>query len=264
MMLKIIFAALSLAFICVSIALGWMHPALAILAGVGVYLALHILYLLFLFIWSLFLPTSKEKVRYRPVCAAVTRFTVAWILDVFHVAVRPEGVEKLPEGPFVLVQNHRSRFDPMVVYRVIRGRKMGFISKQENMKIPIAGPFIHNAGFLAMDRSNPLQSMRILRKAASMVKDEGFSMTIYPEGTRNKTSDTLLDFKPGAFFMAKRAGVPIVVSVVENTARIAKHFFWINPVPFRILEVIPAKTVAEKSEEELSAICREIMQNALS
>ena len=262
-MLSYLFKALSAAFDAVAIAVWGWNPALAILAGFGVYINLQVLYLIFLYIWSLFLPNTKEKVRYRPVCAFMTRVTIDWLLDLFHVVVKTQGLEKLPGEPFVLVQNHRSRFDPMIVYHVLRGRKKGFISKKENMKIPIAGSFIHNAGFLPMDRENALQSMRTLRQAANMVKNEGFCMTIYPEGTRNKFSQPLLDFKEGAFYMAKKAGAPIVVTVVENTASIAPHFYFFNRVPFKVLSVIPKETVAEKSDAELAEICRGIMLDAL-
>ena len=263
-MLSYLFKALGVAFDVFAIVKWGWNPAFAILIGAFFYINLQVIYLFLLYIWSLFLPNEKEKVRYRPVCAFMTRITISWILDVFHVLIRAEGLEKLPREPFVLVQNHRSRFDPMIVYHVLRSRKLGFISKKENMKIPIAGSFIHNAGFLPMDRENALQSMRTLRQAANMVKNEGFCMTIYPEGTRNKLSQPLLDFKEGAFYMAKKAGAPIVITVVENTASIAPHFYWFNRVPFRVLSVIPADVVAEKSDEELALLCREEMLKALS
>ncbi len=263
-MLSWFFKLCGVAFDVVAIVIWKWNPVPAILAGAGVYVDLQVVYLFFLYIWSLFLPNTKEKVRYRPVCAFMTRITIDWILSVFHVCVKCEGMEKLPKEPFVLVQNHRSRFDPMIVYRVIRDRKMGFISKKENMRIPIAGPFIHNAGFLPMDRENPLQALRTLNKAASMVKDEGFSMTIYPEGTRNKFSQPLLEFKPGAFVTAKKAGAPVVITVTENTAAIAPHFYWFNRVPFRVLEVIPAEEVAGMKPEEIASRCRDVMLAALT
>ena len=66
------------------------------------------------------------------------------------------------------------------------------------------------------------------------------SMGIYPEGQTNKTEEPLLPFRNGAFKIAQKAKVPIVVCVIENTEKILKNFPWQpTTVNLKVLEVLP-------------------------
>lgn len=254
--MNLLFKILALLFDLLGIFLWRWHPALSLLAGLGVYLALQAAYVVLLFLISLFLPKGEKTDRSLPFCRFFVRLTATWVLDLFRIKIELTGAELLPEEPYVLIQNHRSRFDPMVVCRALKKTKMGYISKIENFKIPIVGAFIRNAGFLALDRENPLQAMRILRKGAKMVREDGFCITIYPEGTRNLSGSGLLEFKPGAFVLAKKAAAPLVVSAVAYVGR-ASNPFRRTRVRFAVLGVLSKEEVAALSPEALAEKCRE-------
>lgn len=241
------FIATALAFVfCAELSAVWV-----ILMPLCIYFGLLFVYLLSLFVASLFFgnrPVEKTS----PVCRFFVWLSMDWLMSFFRVRITLKGKELLPRERMVLVSNHVSDFDPMVVLAVLR-RKIAFISKESNFKIPIVGPFIRKAGFLAIDRENALRAMRTLKKASELMAAENLDMGIYPEGTRSKTGE-LLEFKTGAFVLAKRSKAPVVILSPKGTDRIAHNIpFRSTKVELHVLEVLPPQRVAEMSLDELSA-----------
>jgi len=134
-------------------------------------------------------------------------------------------------------------------------------SKIENMRIPIAGPIIRKIGFIPLDRDNPLRAMRSIHAAARLVSQKGYTMGIYPEGTRSRTEE-LLEFKIGAFVLAKKAKAPLVITRITGTRSYRGRFpFRSTPVTFEVLEVLDAEAVADQKPEELAEYCRNRISN---
>ena len=221
------------------------------------------LFFVFLFVSSLFLPQTKPVTKPKPFCAFMIRTTMAWLMQIFRVKIKLTGTELLPKEPCILVSNHRSDFDPMAVLAVLKGRKLAYISKDANFKIPIVGNYIHNAGFLAIDRGNGMRALRTLVQAAKMIENEGVDIGIYPEGTRSKSGE-LLRFRPGAFILSKRANAPIVVMVTKGTESITKNaFLRKTTVELKILGVISIEKQAELEQDALSTLVREMIEEGL-
>ena len=229
----------------------------------GGFVAFTLLYILILLVWALFLPKRKPVKKPKPVCTFMIYLTMDWLMKLMRVRVKLTGLEKLPNEPCLWVSNHRSDFDPMTVLAVLRKRRIAYISKEANFKIPIVGNFIHHAGFLAIDRGNGMRAMRTLKQAAELMKNEGVDIGIYPEGTRSKTGE-LLRFKSGAFLLAKKAEAPIAVLTTKGTDRIPKNFpFRATTVEIEILTVIDRETVMETEREELTERVRNIIEENL-
>lgn len=260
-MLWYLFMALSVAFALFLRLSGALDLLFAILAGVGCFLALNTAFLLYIFVVSLFC-TSREPVeKPNPYLKHLSYVTMDWILKVFRVRVTGRNLDRLPREPVVIISNHLSRFDPMALFCLEHKRRLAFVSKIENMKAPIAGPVLYRIGFLALERDNPLQAMRMIRTGAKMVRENGFSIGIYPEGTRN-TTDELLPFKPGAFVMAQKAGAPVAVTVIRGVRGASRKLF--TRASIEVLQVIPAEEVASKKPEELAKETEEIVRLALA
>ena len=218
----------------------------------------------FLFVVSLFCKGKEPPEEDRGFCRTLAYHTMDCILVLFGFRLKGEGMEKIPDEPCVIVCNHLSRFDPMVTFVLLRGRLLSFVSKKENMRIPIAGPILQKIGYVALDRENPLRAMRAIHTAAKRVKNQGYTVGIYPEGTRSKSGE-LLEFKTGAFVLAKKADCPIVISSIRGT----NHPKFGYPLrrataTFTVLDVVSAQLVAEKKPEELSALCYDTIQGHLS
>ncbi len=237
----------------------WWYLPLAI----GAFLALNIVFLIFIFLWSLMLG-KKENRREHPFIRRATVRTVGWILNVLRIRVTLEGRELMPDGPVVLVSNHRSDFDPMAAMVAFSRRRLAFISKESNLHIPIAGPFVRRCWFLPIDRENPRRAIRTIKEGARLVREVGLDMGIYPEGTRSRTGGPL-PFKEGAFMMAKWADAPIVLMTTEGTEKIAgRAFFHRNHVRLRVIEVIPREEVAAMSVGELTTRAERALRAALN
>ena len=226
------------------------------------YVALNALFFLGLWFSTIFLP-KKDPIDKPRNFYGIIQFVCDWAMTALRVKINFNGMEKLPNEPFVLVSNHVSNFDPVVVLAKVKGRKIAFISKPSNFKIPVAGPYTHNAGFLAIDRENAMKAMRTIKRAAELVVSEQMIMGIYPEGTRSKTGE-LLEFKEGAFLLAKRAKAPVVVMTTKGTNEIAKRMVLRSTkVDLNVIEIIEAETVQNMKLSDLSAHVRESIANAL-
>lgn len=241
----------------------WWQTALLALGGfVGAFLALNVLFLLLLFVISLFFPKGEPKKESR-FWRRWTVHAVRWILDMLRVRVKVEGRELLPEEPVVLVSNHRSDFDPMATMVAFSHRPLVYISKESNLRIPIAGAFVRRCHFLPIDRENPRSALATLKHAASLMREEGLDIGIYPEGTRSYKGGPK-PFKEGAFLMAKQAGAPIVLMTTEGTEEIAGHVILRrNIVRLRVLRVISAEEVAATTARELTRLSEETLLAAL-
>ena len=186
-----------------------------------------------------------------------------WLMTFLRIKITIKGREKLPQEPCVLICNHQSDFDPMTVLAALPERKIAYISKPSNFKIPIVGPFIFHAGFLSIDRENGVRALRTLKVAATRMKEIGVDIGIYPEGTRSRTGK-LLRFKSGAFVLAKDANAPIVVMSTKGTDQVSKGVLYRRvKVEMEILEVIDREKVQALSCEELSAYSKELIEISL-
>lgn len=236
----------------------WLLPIF-----VGVFAALNASFFLVLWFSTIFLPGVNKPIEKTRNFYGIIWFVCDWICSLLRVKIDFKGMEKFPEEPFVLVSNHISNFDPVVVLAKVKGRKIAFISKPSNFKIPVAGPYTHNAGFLAIDRENAMKAMRTIKRAGELVVSEQMIMGIYPEGTRSKTGE-LLEFKEGAFLLAKRAKAPVVVITTKGTNQIAKNkMIKRSKVELDVIEIIDKETVQSMKLGDLSAHVRESIANAL-
>ena len=180
------------------------------------------------------------------------------------VRLTKSGFEKLPENErFVVVCNHRSMFDPLTAIDAFRGYDMSYISKPENFKLPLVGPYMYGIGSVAIDRENDRQALKDILQAADYIKRGLCSMCIYPEGTRSKDAE-LLPFHAGSFKLAQKAGVGIAVAAVDGTEKVKNRLFRKTKVHLAILDFIPAEKVKEMKATELADYSRNMIMEHLN
>lgn len=197
-----------------------------------------------------------------------------WLLDVLssvaiwvsRISLKAEGLEKLPDdGKFLLVSNHVSAYDPVILLHLLKKYRMMFISKPENFDIPIAGFLMKKSGFLAIDRENPRNALKIIYDAADFITAKECPAVIYPEGTRNKAPENgLLPFHSGVFKIAKRAGIPVVVAASCGTEQISRNWpLKKSKVRLKIAAVLDADEISSHNDKEISERVEKIMKAAL-
>jgi 1-acyl-sn-glycerol-3-phosphate acyltransferase len=131
-----------------------------------------------------------------------------------------EGVEHLPRtGPFILVANHCSNVDPLMMgwasgHQI--GRIIHFMAKIEMRRWPIIGWLATQSGVYFVRRGERDRAAQQFSLAALA---DGRPIAIFPEGTRSRVG-RLREGKPGAALIAMRSGAPIVPAAVSGTQRI--------------------------------------------
>jgi 1-acyl-sn-glycerol-3-phosphate acyltransferase len=146
----------------------------------------------------------------------------AWsrlVLTAAGVRVAAEGVEHLDsEGPQVLVANHQSLLDVPALFHALPV-SLRFVAKMELSRVPLFGAAVARAGHVFIDRDNPVQAVETMRKAAERMKDEGFTLGLFPEGTRSPDME-LRRFRRGPFVLAIETGTVLVPVAVDGGPRV--------------------------------------------
>jgi 1-acyl-sn-glycerol-3-phosphate acyltransferase len=114
---------------------------------------------------------------------------------------------------YVLCSNHQSGGDITVLFGTFLPFK--FVSKHTNFRIPFLGWNMSLNRYVRLVRGDP-KSVALMMAECRGWLDRGVSVMMFPEGTRSRTG-RMLPFKPGAFTLAKQAGVPVLPIVIDGT-----------------------------------------------
>ncbi len=230
------------------------------------YIVLALLYMGIAYMISLTINTGKEYEKHSRFHGVMFSLLLEFVLDILRVRIKVSGMDKIPEKQkFLFVSNHISIYDTFVQVAALRKFPMAFISKPDNFKIPIGHRYMVRCRYMSLDRENVRSGAIITKKASKMIADDDSCVGVYPEGTRNRTDETLIEFKPGCFKIAVWAKSPIVISVVHNTNMIKKNFPWKKTnVTMDIIDVLQYEDIKDLTTREISDIVREKMLKALT
>jgi len=127
---------------------------------------------------------------------------------------RIAGREKLPwRGPAVIVANHLSLVDILVLYGLYRPFK--WVSKAELFKVPFVGWNMVLNDYVRLVRGDR-ESIRAMMLRCREYLELGAPVLIFPEGTRSATGE-LQPFRDGAFKLAHEMGCPVIPVIVRGT-----------------------------------------------
>lgn len=127
---------------------------------------------------------------------------------------RIQGRQKLPwRGPAVIVANHLSLVDILVLYGLYRPFK--WVSKAENFKVPAVGWNMVLNDYVRLTRGDR-DSIRAMMSHCRRHLERGSPVLIFPEGTRSRDG-RLQPFKDGAFRLAMEAKVPVIPIAMRGT-----------------------------------------------
>ncbi|MDR2771747.1 MAG: 1-acyl-sn-glycerol-3-phosphate acyltransferase [Clostridiales Family XIII bacterium] len=141
----------------------------------------------------------------------ILKTTTLWgdeIAQKLRVDLRAEGETELPDGPVVFVSNHESYADIPLLCALIRNKQFGFVSKKELSKLPVFGKWIAEIRSVFIERDDARASLKAIEEGVALLR-RGFSLVVFPEGTRSKGGPTGA-FKRGSLRLAVKPGVPVV------------------------------------------------------
>lgn len=121
--------------------------------------------------------------------------------------------KKDSDTTYIFVVNHSNMLDIMVAGGSIIHpfRPLG---KKELLSLPVLG-WIFRFMFLPIDRKSVQSRSRSFQRMVDKL-NEGVSILIFPEGTRNRTPEPLKSFYDGAFRLSVETGVPLLPVVLLN------------------------------------------------
>lgn len=179
-----------------------------------------------------------------------------WLNPVWSVHV--EGREKIRPGvAYVMVANHQSLLDILVLFRLFRHFK--WVSKIENFRVPAVGWNMSLNGYIKLRRGDK-QSIDRMMDACERTLRAGNSIMMFPEGTRS-VDGKLKAFKHGAFTLAQRVGVPLLPIVIDGTSEaLPKRGFVLrghHAIRVHVLDEIPYAAFAHQAVETIMEEVRE-------
>lgn len=221
----------------------WIIPVTLISSGLGVVF----LYFFIIWIFSIFVSTKKRYGRPSTFYYNMMNGFYSFMCQVNGIHIHVTGKEKVPNDRRVLyVCNHISMLDPMVHSIIFGERKIAFITKISNYKIPIGGKFARRACYIPIDRENPRKALESIHIAQGLIKNDVTDIAVYPEGHRGD-SYKMQEFKTGVFLIALKTNCPVVVCTLYGLTKGAKKsIFKKTDVYFDVLDVISPEGISSK------------------
>ncbi len=243
----------------------WLVPVLLIGFFIG-FIILHIIVFILSFLSVSYNSSQDKGAKYYRFLAKIT---VPMILKLARVEINLSGLdkEKVPlDTRLLFVCNHKHDFDSIIMLGVFGEYEIGFIGKKEIFeKMFLVGKVMHKLYGMPIDRENNREGAKTIIKAINILKENKASIGLFPEGYTNRTEEKLLPFRNGAFKIAYKANVPIVVCTVEGTPEIPKRMFRKKTVvDFCIADVIYPSDFKNLSTQELGDKIHDIMEKELS
>ncbi len=154
--------------------------------------------------------TDSHKLWYHKRLCGTFRFLVKIIpgvsFDLQNVA------QETFEKPGIIIANHQSHLDLM--YLLLLNPKIICLTNRWVWRCPFYGWIIRYADFYPVENGIE-DNVDVLRKAI----DKGYSILVFPEGTRSENCD-ILRFHKGAFYLAKQLQVDIIPALIHGIGHV--------------------------------------------
>ena len=220
-------------------------PVLAVLAIVG-----------------LFRPKARNRAAMKMI-----RPAFRFLLFLAGVKLTVIGEDRIPKDTACLfVGNHRSIYDIITAYALIPS-PAGIVAKESLKKIPIFSIWMKFICCLFLNRDDLRSGMEMIKQGTAYIED-GVSMYICPEGTRNKAAEDLplLPFHEGSFRMATKANAPVVPVAINNAIQVWEAHRSSLRATHVVVEFCPPIFTAElerSEKKQLGVTCKAIMEEAM-
>jgi 1-acyl-sn-glycerol-3-phosphate acyltransferase len=186
-----------------------------------------------------------------------------------RVNVECYGLENLPEkNGYILFPNHQGLFDTLLFFET-HGRFFSVVLKKEVANVILVKQVVRLIHAKAMDRSDVRQSMTVIRQVSEEVK-QGRNYIIFPEGTRSRNGNQLLEFKNGAFKSAVYAKCPIVpVAIIDSYKAFDVHsikemtaqIHYLEPITYEMYKGMKTSEIAALVKRRIEAVIEEYGAN---
>ena len=157
------------------------------------------------------------------------------------VPIKRLGFKSIPDGPYIIVGNHLHVLDTVPIALASK-QPVHFLAKNELSNKAIGRWFVKKSQCILVNRDGTdvravMQSMKYLKN--------GESISLFPEGSRNKTDEIFLPFKSGAATLAIRTKTPIIIMIQCKKIRLFHRNYFYFTEPFELTEYYDKKLTEE-------------------
>ena len=184
---------------------------------------------------------------------AIARRWMQFWLYMVGCPLRIKGKEHFKKGEsYIVTCNHNSMMDIPVSCPFIPGANKT-IAKSSFKKVPLFG-FYYMKGAVLVDRKSDISRKKSYDKMKAVLANK-MHMSVYPEGTRNRTDEPLKKFHDGAFKLAVDTGKSIIPAIILHSKKILPPtktlWFWPHKMEMHFLPPISpvGKTTAALRDE---------------
>jgi acyl carrier protein len=207
-----------------------------------------------------------------PMTIGLPRPALAWranrrllriLLRLTATPLRLHGIQRLPAGPCVLVCNHGSYLDGMILIAALP-RPFSFVAKAELRRHAAMRQFLQRLGTEFVDRFDAARGVADTERLSAVLA-QGRSLILFPEGTFG-IGQGLLPFHLGAFLVAARASVPVLPVVLRGQRAMLPDGTWLPRRGTLELEVCDALSPPGNAADAFAAAValRDAAQGAMS
>lgn len=176
--------------------------------------------------------------------------SVMWLIEnVLGIRYRVIGAENIPTVPGVIMSKHQSAWETFALQQVFR--LTSFVYKRELHWLPFFGWGLWLMPFVPIDRNAGKNALNQVAERGKRRLAEGYSVVIFPEGTR-VAPGSKKRYKIGGAFLAVHAGVP-VVPVALTSGECWKRQAFIKQPGEVIVSIGPVIDPAGLTAEEVNA-----------
>ncbi|MBD5585906.1 1-acyl-sn-glycerol-3-phosphate acyltransferase [Clostridium botulinum] len=224
------------------------------------------LYMLLSLLRIIKLKHLKRKGNKEEIDRYINKSVVGWakfIVNGIGIKINKKGLENVPDGPCLFVGNHQGLLDVPVIVSSL-DRYVGFVAKKEMLKLKILTYWMKEMKCVFMDRQNVRAAVKTINEGVENLKN-GYSMLIFPEGTRSR-GENLGEFKKGSMKLGIKAGVPIVPIAIDGTYNVLEangKKIKAADVDLIICPPIYPNELSKEEQNNLSVTIKDVIQKQL-
>ena len=180
-----------------------------------------------------------------------------------NVKIDAHGLENIPkENGFMFFPNHQGLYDVLALVEVCP-KPFSVVAKKEVENVPFLKQVFKCMKAYMMDRDDIRQSLQVIVNVTNEVKN-GRNYLIFPEGTRSKMGNEMLEFKGGSFKAATKAKCPIVpVALIDSFKPFDTNSIAPVTVQVHFLEPLYYDDYKDMKTNEIAELVRTRIQNTI-
>ena len=175
------------------------------------------------------------------------------------------GKENIPEEDgFLMYANHQGLFD-IIALSATCDKPWAAVLKKELYKLPFLKQVVDCTKSYPMDREDLRQSMEVIQAVTKEVKN-GRNYLIFPEGTRSKKGNQMLEFHGGSFKCATKAKCPILpIAFIDSfkvldqkgSKKVTAQIHYLEPISYEEYKDLKATELAKMVHARIEKIVSE-------